>query len=203
MKKILLLFALSLMCFSAFSQDAVSLEGVAGLNISQQLVGSTKTGYRPGFHVGVRANYYITNPNTMDGLYANAALLLSLKGGKVVFDSNSSTLTSPCYLEAPVHVGYMYPITGNVDLFGELGPYFAFGLFGTSKTVLVGAASSTTGYFGSSTRRFDLGVGARIGARFLSQYSFSLGYDYGLARLYNDDTQSRNYNLYLSFGYDF
>lgn len=191
------------MCFTAFAQDAISLEGVAGLNISKQLAGSSMSGYRPGFHVGVRANYYITNPNTADGLYANGALLLSLKGGKTVFDSKSYNLTSPCYLELPVHIGYLYPITGNVDLFGELGPYFAFGLFGTSKTVLGTVASSTDGYFDSSTKRFDLGVGARIGARFLSQYSFSLGYDYGLARLYNDDTQSRNYNLYLSFGYDF
>jgi hypothetical protein len=69
------------------------------------------SGYRPGFHVGVRANYYITNPNTADGLYANGALLLSLKGGKTVFDSKSYNLTSPCYLELPVH------------LFGELGPF--------------------------------------------------------------------------------
>lgn len=37
MKKILLLLTLSLMCFTAFAQDAISLEGVAGLNISKQL----------------------------------------------------------------------------------------------------------------------------------------------------------------------
>ena len=64
--------------FSA-QATAADIEGVVGMNFST--IDQSGVGFRPGFHAGVRATFYI--PDVVQGFYVNGAALLSLKGYKL------------------------------------------------------------------------------------------------------------------------
>ena len=91
-----------------------------GLNIAD--VDASGASSRVGFNAGVRGTYAFQSQRK--GVYANGAMLLSLKGMKV-----EKYTFNPFYLEIPVHIGYKYPITRSVAIFGEFGPYFGIGLY--------------------------------------------------------------------------
>jgi hypothetical protein len=53
-------------------------------------------------------------------------------------------------------------------------------------------------------KRFDVGIGAKIGAEFAKHYQISLGYDHGLNNVFKDtDESSKNRNFTVSVAYMF
>jgi hypothetical protein len=80
------------------------------------------------------------------------------------------------YLEVPVDVMYHHP-AGPGELRGGLGPYFAYGIGGTSGTV------SSFGENNGGFKRFDAGLSFLLGYKLSNGVSLDLGYDLGLANV--------------------
>ncbi len=186
MKNILYIIIITFLCFTkANATEKFVPEVVAGVNISGTDL--SESGYRIGFHAGIRADYYIKTANR--GWYFNGGALFTLKGFRILDHS-----VNPFYLEIPIHLGYRFSIKNKVTFYGDFGPYVGIGLFGSRKGKNV---------FGENEcRRIDAGFGFRLGATITPKYTLTLGYDFGAKNLYNDiSLKSRNYTI--SLGYKF
>lgn len=177
---------------SAFAaNDLLDFEGVAGMNIAN--VDASGFNSRIGFHVGVRGTYAFQSKD--NGLYANAAAMLSLLGTKHDGLFSEGTYNAYC-LVLPVHIGYKRSIANDIAIFGEFGPYFCVGLFGSDP--------DGEDLFGDSGdfNRFDVGLGLRFGFEFSKKYNVSLGYDFGLVDVW-DVCSAKTRNATISLGYKF
>ena len=162
-----------------------SWEVVAGMNVAKLNVSGASS--RIGFHAGIRATYDIQSAD--QGFYVNAAALLSLKGCKA-----EGVKLNPYYLDIPVHAGYKYEVNESVALFSEFGPYFGIGLFGKTGGENV---------FGDGGfKRFDFGLGLRVGIEICDKVPVSLGYDFGMLDVF-DGVSAETRNLTVSVGYKF
>ncbi len=188
MKKFVCIVTLLLSAISLSAQNHTR-EGIVGLNVSNCGNFDSKT----GFHVGARVAYDL--PNAADGVYANAALLFTLKGFKIDWGIISDK-TNAFFAEIPVHIGYKHYVNYDFAVFGEVGPYVGLGLFGKSKSdssyyeedddyydVEIEETSNKTF---DLLKRFDLGAGLRVGIELNNKYSVSLGYDWGFIDSYKD-----------------
>ena len=119
------------------------------MNVAKVDVSGTSS--RIGIHVGARLNLQLPSVD-QSGFFANAAALLSLKG----YEAGGHKV-NPTYLEIPIHAGYLYRVSDDVAIFGDAGPYLAFGLMGKSNGV--GVFSDT----GLGWNNFDMGLGFRAG----------------------------------------
>lgn len=187
MKRIVLLFVAIAMSIGNYAlAEGVQFEGVVGMNIAN--VDASGFNSRVGFHIGARGTYAFQSQE--QGLYVNAAALISLKGTKV-----GDITFNPYYLDIPVHMGYKFPITNAVAIFGEFGPSFGIGLFGRTEGEDV--FGDVIGY-----KRFDVGLGLRGGFEFSQKFNISLGYDFGVMDI-ADDASAKNRNFMISAGYKF
>lgn len=80
------------------------------------------------------------------------------------------------FAQIPIHVGYRVSTGETSAFFIQAGPTVGCGLFG-SKIQWYGSRNETN-YF-DVAKRFDLGVGGRIGMEF-HKFQISLGADYGV-----------------------
>ena len=220
MKKSFLIVICVLISVCTFAQNKISWEGQAGLNISKY--STALYGSNVGFHVGVRG--YMDMPSLFNGAYVNAGAFLSLKGASIDMGEIAGGKSKAYYLDVPVHLGYKHIVNDNFSVFGEFGPYFALGLFGKTnshnmdyddddKIVSTTESHNTFDEF----KRFDFGLGIRLGVEFRQKYTFSIGYDLGLINTWNknwDETSEdvdvinlveevKNRNLTTSVGYKF
>lgn len=219
MKKLFTIVAAALMSISAINAQNFGVEGVAGMNVSNW----GGLGSKVGFHAGARFELAIPS---VAGLYTNAGVMLSLKGCKQDYGEVGNATTNAYYLDVPIHVGYKFSITNDFAIFGEVGPYVAIGLFGKSNSE-TGEFYDENGDWGYSSeketintfdfaKRFDVGVGLRVGVEFKKKYSLSIGYDWGFIDSYIDDEEEmdddyvidltpslKNTNLTISLGYKF
>lgn len=212
MKKIFTLIVAVVMGVGVASAQGLSAEAVAGLNVSDW----GGLGDRAGFHVGIRGEYM----TPVKGLYANAAALFSLKGCKQDYGDWGVVRSDAYYVEFPIHVGYKFAVNDSFAVFGDAGPYLGVGLFGSTHAI----GDDNKEYFESEivfdeAKRFDFGVGLRVGVEFFKRYSFSVGYDWGLLDSNTDAVDSDDYiyddiyvdltpsmkhtNLMVSFGVKF
>ncbi len=190
MKKFaLLLLAMVLATgMSMNAQKKLQWEAVIGMNVAKVDVSGTSS--RIGIHVGARLNLQLPSVD-QSGFFANAAALLSLKG----YEAGGQKL-NPTYLEIPIHAGYLYRVSDDVAIFGDAGPYLAFGLFGKSGGMGV---FSDTGWHWNN---FDMGLGFRAGLEFKRHFTLSVGYDFGLVNVI-DNTSMKNRNFMMTLGYKF
>ena len=173
---------------SAFAaNDLLDFEGVAGMNIAN--VDETECHSRIGFHVGVRGTYAFQSKD--NGIYANAAAMLSLLGTK-----DGGTTYNPYYLVFPIHMGYKRTLVEDVAVFGEFGPYFSVGLFGRAN------GQNLFSKDGKDVNRFDVGLGLRFGFEFAKKCNVSFGYDFGLVDV-QDEQSAKTRNASISVGYKF
>lgn len=212
MKKIFTLIVAVVMGVGVASAQGLSAEAVAGLNVSDW----GGLGDRAGFHVGIRGEYM----TPVKGLYANAAALFSLKGCKQDYGDWGVVRSDAYYVEFPIHVGYKFAVNDSFAVFGDAGPYLGVGLFGSTHAI----GDDNKEYFESEivfdeAKRFDFGVGLRVGVEFFKRYSFSVSYDWGLLDSNTDAVDSDDYiyddiyvdltpsmkhtNLMVSFGVKF
>lgn len=182
-----------------------------GLNSSSMTWYSSKL----GFHAGARVTKNL-DKQVCEGVYANAGALLSLKGGKVDLGELGKSTINACYLDIPIHIGYRHVLNDNIKIWGEVGPYFDFGLFGDQTSRELYSWEGTT-YVKETTpsfdilKRFDAGIGFRIGADY-QKYTFAVGYDAGVLNSYKTDYDDEDIdmtgtahqkNFYVSVGYIF
>ena len=202
MKKFLLIACMALLgvcSMSAQSETFKNLqwEAVAGMNSSD--IGGL--GNKIGFHLGAKAEMKL--PSVANGVYANAGAFISLKGSKQDYGELGKSTTNAYYLEIPIHIGYKHNVNENLSIYGEVGPYIAYGIGGkleTTDTYIEGDYDYDSGYnttisqsktkidtFGDGgLKRFDIGAGLRVGVELKNKYTFSLGYDWGFVDIYKD-----------------
>lgn len=201
MKKIsLLVAALAVSFMSINAQESLKWGVVAGMNVSK--MSATGLDSKIGYHVGVRAELGL--PQVANGLYLDAAALLSSKGAKTDMGDLGNQKISANYLEIPIHIGYKYAVNDNFSVFGSFGPYFGYGLFGKTKVEeldydddyeLIKTSSKYDTFGNDGLKRFDCGLGFNIGVELKKTYRVSLGYDFGLTETYKSkfDAGDENY----------
>lgn len=198
MKKFLMTLAVACFALTASAQEKGDFRfGVtAGMNVSN--ITDMEMDSRIGFHVGAKAEYNIT-----DNLYGSAALLFSQKGNKKEEGSIEAT-SNPGYLELPIHIGYRFKMGEKVSIFGETGPYFAYGICGKDKLEGTGVADYDVKFFDyDNANKFDFGWGVKAGVEY-AKFQISLGYEYGITKVFDiDDVKPHNSNFMVSVAYMF
>lgn len=197
MKKFLMTLAVACFALTASAQEKGDFRfGVtAGMNVSN--ITDMEMDSRIGFHVGAKAEYNIT-----DNLYGNAALLFSQKGNKNEEDGKKLT-QNPGYLELPIHIGYRFKMGDKVSIFGEIGPYFAYGICGKSKVEFLGLEEDVKFFDDDDVNKFDFGWGVKAGVEY-AKFQISLGYEHGITEVFDyTGLDSHNSNFMVSVAYMF
>lgn len=113
----------------------------------------------------------------LDNIYVMAGPELVLKNSK---DGGTKIRTG--YLQLPVYGLYRYAIPGGGAVFGGLGPYFAYGLWGKFKS----SYGSEDAFSSTAWRRFDAGLGFTAGYQLPAGYYARLGYEIGMVNIDHD-----------------
>lgn len=104
------------------------------------------------------------------------------------------------YLEVPLYILYQTPVTSTGNVFGGLGPYFAYGIGGNMKTdsYKTKAFDKTTGY-----KPFDAGLGLMAGYTITNSFSFSLDYEIGLVNIDRNPAGDKAKNRSIGLNIDY
>lgn len=186
------------------AQNQVATFGIkAGLNYSGQHGVSTSDN-KIGFNVGITLDFRLSTH-----MYLLTGLEYTVKGAKSKYtDEGGQPATrkeTPAYLQLPLHVGYMFPVSRDIRLVVHAGPYVAYGLGGNNKiNEPTNGGKSEIEYFGDNISKYDWGLGVGVNAEY-NRIVLGLGFDRGLrnfAPIYNDG-KARTKNFYLTLGYLF
>ncbi len=162
----------------------------AGINLSKpkndtwtsnSIHTSIRLGGLVGYDLGVRTH----RP------YLEAELLLSGKGwrDKVSINGTSEGAWSchAYYLELPMRLGWKWAPSDRFALKAGVGPYLACGLWGKQtlkdaggKDVSKEEYDMTTRLFSDTYRRFDWGLGGKVGVEIQGHWGIDLGYEASL-----------------------
>ena len=233
MKKLLTLALAAIMCAgSAKALDYVpepgfTFQGFFGMNISNfrytDSAADCLTDPKAGFNIGVRGEYMLPS---CYGVFVNLGVGYTMKGAKlddvVGLEGRDVTVKyRPYYIEIPLHVGYRYNVLENLGVYADFGPYFAIGTNGKFRTKFDDFSDDVTESIFKkedgmrSYKRFDCGLGFRVGAEYAKHYNFILGFDWGLTDMYTQDMKHylhqegatdaacKNFCASLTFGYRF
>jgi len=182
----------------AYADKTIRYGVRAGFNASK--LGSDILAYK--YKVGANAGLVAEIPLTSN-IYFEPSLLYSLKGAKIKEadegdDDNyykQIATTHLHYLEVPLHIGIKYPINEKLSALFDAGPYFAFGLAGSTKVKTSwhyyddsGSETETTKLTNKDWNKFDWGLGVKLGAELYNKYRLSLGYDWGQQNVNKGDS---------------
>lgn len=128
---------------------------------------------------------------------------LAGRGGKE-FDGVGTSITHKKYLILPTYLLYNHELQNSGLVFGGLGPYIGYGLWG--KTIYKDPATGNQSYptfdKNNGYRRFDAGLGLLAGYQIPDSFRFSIGYDIGLVNNeHSKFTKVYNRALRFSVGY--
>jgi hypothetical protein len=205
MKKVLSLIVL--LTFVSFAQVKFGITG--GVNFSNFYGEDAKErDTRTGLSVGL----FIDNDS--DGWGFNPQLLYSMKGAK---QSSSETsmggvvteyeLTSKYdYIEIPLLIRYVIPMTGNVEPVLHAGPYVGY-LASSRNKVSVTESGRTYDIEKEIKKQFGVDAGLRLGAGVKIQLAehqigLSVDYSFGFFNL-NDYTEAKNSCFSIMAAYSF
>jgi len=251
MKKLFLAIIALLVSGSALALDyepekGLSFMAFGGINASQ--IHTLDTRYYDGIpakdydgkiggNVGIRADYVLANAH---GLYLTAGLDWVSKGAKVDLDGVRTTdciiIGEDCkskhrlnYLEIPIRVGFRYNFSPMVGVYGEVGPYFAWGVAG-KHVYDIDDDGTWASYIEDQLtykdmkksvlrpnfQRWDAGFGFRVGVEYAEHYNLMIGADWGITDMWRDkyrdyqkDTYDNqldklhNFNFTVTLGYRF
>lgn len=193
MKKILMAVMLFCGVLTGFAQSGGDLRfGVTGgMNVPN--ITDMETDCRIGFNIGGRVEY-----NFSESFFMTSGLLLTQKG----YDSDEGFSANPLYLEIPIHFGGRYSLGNSVSIFGETGPYLAFGVGGKAKyeeNVDGVNVEVKDDFFGDNAgNTFDFGWGLRAGVE-VSNIQIHLGYEYGFTKVIDDEGHNSNFMVGLTY----
>ena len=214
MKKVLMTLALvAVAATSAFAQISVGAGYLANTQKSTYTSGSTSTtttSPSKGFYVG--ADY------TLD-LGQGLGVLAGLKGS-FLFNTETGSITLPIlgtftgtsklteiYLAVPVQAVYTYALSNDLKLFGFAGPSFSFGLSSKTKSTNNTTDDVTvTDNYGENSDygKFNLFLGAGVGADIMNTIRIKAGYDIGLLnRSSADNTKVGDAQWFVGVAYLF
>lgn len=204
--KLSLLIALLGMVSLVSAQD-ISFNVKGGLNLSNFSGDIPDTKMKPGFHIGVGADFeFAPNISILSGLF------FSNKGAKIDgeidlgdYDILAAEVTvNANYLQLPVHVAYKIDVMPGTKVVLHGGPYIAYGIGGKTKAEIAGLSEKvdTFGSDGLDLKPFDVGLGLGVGAEF-GKILVDLGWDMGLSNISNNVGEIKTQNAYLSLGYKF
>jgi len=119
-------------------------------------------------------------------------LMFVSKGGEASFFLIRGTEVSAYYLELPVSGSFKFIVSPNFAVRADIGPYFAFGLFGKWKSY--GYSGDT--FSSNGVSRLDLGLHYGVAIEFYENFYFALANSTGVT---SDNVDS----FYSTFGYNF
>lgn len=208
-QKTLFLIACMFLLLKVNAEEPIKLGVQAGLNFSKYTAADLD--YNTGFNVGITAQKNMIN----SPFYLSSGLFLTKKGGKEDLTPENLKINT-YYLELPIHFGLKQKLSNSFTLYEEVGPYFSYGFFGKTKTdgykdtlnydgeskkVQVDATSRNTF---SYLKRFDMGIGFKIGTEFKNRYNLSMGADWGLLNVHSSrNIKAKNFNFSINLGYRF
>lgn len=112
----------------------------------------------------------------------------------IAWKGNEGDTQNVYYAQLPIHIGYRFDMDESYSLFIQAGPYMGCGLF----------ALDNEDYFDSTfgtAKRFDLGVGGRVGVEF-SRFQISAGGNCGIIDV-NKNVKRKNMSINLGVAYMF
>lgn len=208
MKKIFL-FVVLVLCGMTFASaqdfEKIRFGVTAGANMSKNNASNAKNKF--GFKAGVRGEY-----NFSETMYLGADLIYDQKGCKYDPTPYGEISMGQSYISLPIHFGYRYSVSESICLFGEAGPYFAYGIAGKTSADDGDEEPNTFGDGDDemNIKRFDAGIGVRFGVEY-RKFQLHVGYDYGLTGIAKDDhwffedkgSDYKNQNFYVGVAYMF
>lgn len=215
----------SFMALTVLAQDSPFTWGVkTGITLNNSSIDADPIEQKTkvGFLLGVTVDYALTN-----NLYLQSGLSLLTRGAKVESDISIESYNvsgelkvNQIYLQLPITAAYKLPVTDNLKVVFNAGPYIAYGIGGKSKLkanidipILELNSSEEYDTFGDDAlKRFDFGLTAGIGAEFKKIY-LGANYDLGLINIINrsktietffgSDVSYKNQGFVISVGYKF
>lgn len=171
-----------------------------GLNLSNLSGDVEDNKVKPGFHIGVGADY-----NFAPNMAIQSALLYSAKGAKADLEGIDITLNAN-YLQLPVHFAYKIDAAPGTKVVLHAGPYIAYGVGGEIKGKESGVTVAIDTFDGDIglMKRLDAGLGLGVSTEFVP-ILLDLGWDMGLINVARDSGNEsvKNQNAYLTKGYRF
>lgn len=189
MKKLLFIAMMALTAIVGKAQDVEQgfrMGAQVNVGLSNVIYDGDKVSF--GYGIGWVAEY-----NFSPNLYLQSGVgLQSISHKENAIDGTISAF----YAQVPIHVGYRFGINDNYSLFVQAGPTLGIGLWGSSIEYYGGGSDN---YF-DLAKRFDLGVGGRVGLEF-EKFKVSLGVDYGVLEVF--DAGGHNLSANVGFAYMF
>lgn len=182
MKKLITLFAASLMLFSA-TLSAQTIINAGYLHAVETTKYNNIKGSIPmnGFYVGL--DYKMLRDadrfNFVPGVY------YSLSTGSVHEQLLNETYRRTDHmLNVPLMGQYTVELSPVFSLFASLGPTLSLLIASSEKSQ--GSKTSVDLLENPVMKRFDIMVGGSVGVEFMDQFRISVGYDWGLLNRYKD-----------------
>lgn len=161
-----------------------------------------------GGEIGVKGEWVFPK-----NFYLGTALSIANRGWNMpVYDLGENQHKWECdvyYLEVPIFVGYKYALSSTSDLFCELGPYLALGLWGHARLDVdedIPNNESRNVFQDGWYRRACCGARVNVGLN-VNQWQCSLGYSYELLKPTKDAWSTivnpQTSSLYLNVAYFF
>jgi len=177
MKKIFFMVAVMIAAMSAsFAQD-FTFGARVGMNVAN-ITGDWKDTQLGDVHskMGLKAGFAACFP-LFDNIYLEPGLYFSAKGSRTEYSKlNTKTYCNLNYIEIPLNGVYKYEVNSNFAVRGHFGPYFAFGVFGKTKTEVDGKVDKD-----SKVKNFDDGHNkANEPHRDYSAFDFGLDFGAGI-----------------------
>lgn len=108
------------------------------------------------------------------------------------------------YLEVPLYALYNYQLPSAGNIFGGLGPYFAYGIGGKMKSTYNGQTTEIKSFNKTNGfKPFDAGLGITAGYHIPNNFSFRLAYEIGFVNIlrnaFGDKAKNRSISLNISY----
>ncbi len=163
------------MAITAISASAEVEEGFAmGVRADVGIGTLTGGGCGVGFSYGIG---WIAEYNFASNLYLQSGV--GLQNLAHTEDFIEGTLNA-FYAQVPIHVGYRFPVGDTTSLFVQAGPTLGVGIFGSKIRYTYPMEDFLFDYnYFDYARRFDLGVGARVGVE-INSFQISAATNFGV-----------------------
>lgn len=108
------------------------------------------------------------------------------------------------YLEVPLYALYNYQLPSTGNIFGGLGPYFAYGIGGKMKSTYNGQTTEIKSFDKTNGfKPFDAGLGITAGYQIPNSFSFRVAYEIGFVNILRNafGDKAKNRSISLNIGY--
>ena len=191
----------------------------AGLNLSTMVIKDHDQTYsddfklHPGFHVGATTEFPITEAFSFEtGLFLSTKGLRQTQADAPLMETIATKVKMNLYyLDIPLTAKATFDVK-STKIYGVLGPYFGWGLYGKFKTEVTESGETQTiegevnwGSNDDDLKRLDFGFTVGTGVE-INSIHMGVSYNLGMANISNYPDEGLKYNnrvLSISIGYRF